>query len=333
MGWSSETIKVQVTNTLIGRDQIYDGHEFFWKKNSRLDNGKFIDSLISGSIIGSGNSIIPLYINQYHWIYSSRYTEELVSIGITQNPYLFKPIMYGIYAHVLLGLISNLIQTGGTYTGIRIICWIIQTIKKLDLDSIWNQTDLQTVHDTRIWIVGSFLQWIDQIEDHIFNSNFIFNTYQEIIRRNMRKEFKTKKDIEGLSHIEVLNKCTNKENIQEFENFCIFVRLIKPSQIKQLIDSMTQSFGWIGNESIDSIKNTIKSNTEFFNLSNIFKLIQPNIDSEKIIKLFTYQNFLSRIPKLKSRLEQTVGILDLTNQIYSVESINKYFDSINGLLN
>jgi len=332
MGWSSETIKVKVTNTLIGRDQIYDGHEFFWKKNARLDNGKLLDSLISGSVIGSGNSMIPLYINEYHWIYSSRYTEELISTGITQNPYLFKPVMYGLYAHVLLELISKVIITDPTYMDIRMICWIVQTIKKLNLDSLWNQTDIQTVNDIRVWLVGKFLQWLDQDLDNIFNAKFIFNTYQEITRRNMRKEFKTKKDIKNLGYIEVLNKSINKENIQEFENLCIFVRLIKPNQIKELIDSTTQTFGWIGDDSIEPIKNTIKINDKFFNLTNMFNSIQPNIDPETISKLFTYQNFLCRIPKLKCKLEQTIGVFDLTDQI-SIESISKYFDSINQLLN
>lgn len=331
MGWTCDTIKTNITNTLIGREQIYDGHEFFWQKNSRLDNGKMEQSLISGSAIGSGNSMIPLYINQYHWIWGSKYLEELVSIGITQNPYLFKPIMFGVYAHVLLGLISDQIQNGSTYNGIRTICWVIQTIKKiqkLNSDNMWD-------HDTRVSLVLKFLEWIDKNEPHekIFDSKFIFNTYEEITKRNMRKEFKTKKDILGLVHIEILNQAINKDNIQEFENLCVFVSIIQPSQINQLLESAENSFGWIGDDLIDPIKNTIKSNNKFFKLSNMFEILLPSIDPNISIKLFTYQSFLSRVPKLQTKLEQTIGILDLTNQTAcSIDLITKHMDLIMGIL-
>ena len=33
MAWTTEKLNVQTTTTLIGKEQIYDGHEFFFQKN------------------------------------------------------------------------------------------------------------------------------------------------------------------------------------------------------------------------------------------------------------------------------------------------------------
>lgn len=331
MGWTTDTIQVNTTFTLIGREQIYDGHDFFWQKNSTLDNGQMEQSLISGSQIGSGNSLIPLYINEYHWVYASKYTEELLSVGITQNPYLFKPTMYKIYAHVLLGLISETIKTGCTYASIRSIVWIIQTIRKLQLDLVWNSLELESCQDIRVWIASKFLQWVNGSD--IFDIKFIFNIYQEIIRRNMRKEFKTKKDIKDMEFLYILNKSTNKENIQELENLYVFVSTIQSNQIIKLIESSTNYFGFIPDNIVDPIKNSIKANCKIFNIKNIFALIQPNLDTNKIIEFFTYQTFLSRIPKLKFKLKETIGMVNLTDTKLDLNTLTLQLDKINYLLN
>ena len=163
---------------------------------------------------------------------------------------------------------------------------------------------------------------------------WIFFAFVPLARlRNMRKEFKTKKDIKDLDHITILNKAINKENIQDFENLCVFVKLTNPSELNNLIKSLDSTFGYISDESIEPIKNKIKLNEEFFNLNCMFAQIQPDVDLQIFTKLFTYQNFLSRIPKLKDKLEKTIGILDFVSISHTDKIVQTHLDSILALLN
>lgn len=322
MGWSCETLNVQTTNTLISREQIYDGHEFFWEKNSRLDNGKMNTSLISGSAIGSGNSLIPLYINKYHWEITLKYVEELVSIAITQNPYLFKPAMYGLYAHVLLNLMSETIKDP-TFIKIRFLIQLIITINSLAPIECNRTSDN---YCAKTYIANTFIKWIKSQE--IFDQKTRFRIYEEIIKNNMRKEYKTKNDIKNLDIIDIFNLSICKENMKEFENLCIFISLINPNDIFKIIDSIDHTFGYIEDKQISHIKENLKSNVRSFNTDNMFMHTSECVFRYEQIKCFAYQCFLTRTQKLKSRLSQTYGLIDFTNKFLTkkilLEKISQY---------
>jgi hypothetical protein len=325
MGWTTDTINVKVTNTLIGRDQIYDGHEYFWNQNNCLDNGKMQTNLISGSGIGSGNSLLPLYINKYHWESAKNYLEEQISISITQNPYLFKPTMLGLYSHVLIKIISEIVTSGCPTPLIKSLVWIALTIKKinLNLSSFQNQ-------DIKVYLSDYFSRWIESSELELMSQTQIFKIYEDITRYNMRKDFKTKKDIQFLSPIDILNFSVNKQNITDFENFIIFTSLPINKYIRNLIDQSEESYGYLDDSSLDLIefKNTIKSNEKFFKIQDIF----PNVNYQTAIQVFTYQTFLSRTPKLKSRLESSIGLIDFTSDSLTDEMVSNHLVKLNGII-
>lgn len=320
MGWTSESLNVQVTSTLIGREQIYDGQNFFWEKHLRLDNGKMETSLISGSAIGSGNSLIPLYINQYHWDITTQYIEELVSIGITQNPYLFKPKMYGLYAHTLLNLISETV-TNPTYIKIRLLIQLIISIDKLGIKWINRNDSIDIKTDITI----KFIKWIKCKER--FDKITQFKIYEEITKNNMKKDYKTKNEIQQMDVVDILNKSINKQNIVEYENLCVFVDMIDPKPISEIIEMIDSTYGYICDSQIDYIKESLKSNTKFFNINDMFSSIS-SIEINLLIKCFTYQNFLTRTQKLKSRLDETNGSIDFTDKSLTpdiiLNKINQY---------
>ncbi len=325
MGWTTDTINVKVTNTLIGRDQIYDGHEYFWNQNNRLDNGKMQTNLISGSGIGSGNSLLPLYINKFHWDVAKKYLEEQISISITQNPYLFKPIMLDLYSHVLVKIISEIVTSGCPTPLIKTLIWVSLTMKKLQINT--------QNKDIRVQLSEYFFNWIDNSdssETNKLSNSWIFKIYEELTRYNMRKDFKTKKDIQFLSHIDILNVSINKPNISDFENFIVFTRLPISSQINNLIKQADESYGFIDDSSPDLIelKNTIKSNEKFFKIQDMF----GTLEYTQAIQVFTYQSFLSRTSKLISRLESSIGLIDFTDQNLTDQMISDHLVKLNGII-
>jgi len=307
MGWTTDTINIKITNTLIARDQIYDGHEYFWNQNNRLDNGKMEINLISGSGIGSGNSMLPLYINKFHWSVAKNYLEEQISIGITQNPYLFKPIMLGLYSHILIKIISQIITSGCSTPLIKTLIWVALTMKKLDSNKTQNR-------DIIVYLSEYFFKWIEHSNTsqdlNKMSESEIFKIYEDLIRYNMKIDFKTKKEIQFLTHTDILNISSN--NVTDFENFVVFTGLPINTYINNLIKQADESYGYIDELGPDFIelKNTIKSNEKFFKTNDMF----AKFDYAQAIQTFTYQCFLSRTPKLKSRLESTIGLIDFTSE-------------------
>lgn len=329
MGWTTSTINVQVTSTLIGRDQIFDGHEYFWNQNNRLDNGKMETNLISGSGIGSGNSLLPLYINKFHWEIAKKYLEEQISICITQNPYLFKPTMLALYSHVLIKIISELVTSGsGCSTPlIKSLIWVGLTMKKLGLDlSLGTQIQSQ---DIMIQLSNYFFAWVGS-GSNPNPSLEIFKIYENITRYNMKKDFRTKKDIGFLSPIDILNVSINKPNISDFENFVVFTRLPIHTQLNNLIFQADESYGWIDDLSPDLIelKNTIKSNEKFFKITDMF----GKLDFSQAILVFTFQCFLSRTSKLKNRLESTIGLIDFTDLNLTDQMVSDHLHKLNRII-
>lgn len=326
MGWTTDTINVKVTNTLIGRDQIYDGHEFFWNQNYCLDNGKMETNLISGTGIGSGNTLLPLYINKFHWDIAKNFLEEQISIGITQNPYLFKPIMLGIYSHVLIKIISDIVTSGCSNPLIKTLIWVGLTIKKLD--QIYLSS---TNQDIRVYLSDYFFKWLDGTDcGSQMSKKQIFKIYENITRYNMKDDFRTKKDIQFLSPVDILNTSVNKPNITDFENFVIFTNLPINKYISNLIKQADESYGCIDDISPDLIelKNTIKSNEKFFKFKDMF----GKLEFDQAIQVFTYQCFLSRTPKLKSRLESTIGLIDFTCENLTDQMILTQLIKLNGII-
>jgi len=327
MGWTTDTINVKATNTLIGRDQIYDGHEYFWNQNKSLDNGKMQKNLISGSGIGTGNSLLPLYINRFHWYYAKNYLEEQISISITQNPYLFKPTMLGLYSHVLIKIISEIVTSGCPNPLIKSLIWVGLTIKKLDLNLLTYQNQNQ---DIKIDMSDFFFKWLNDLNLNSMSQSKILKIYEDITRYNMRKDFKTKKDIQFLSSIEILNVSINKPNITDFENFVIFTSLPIKKYINNLIKKAEENYGYV-DESIQDfieLKDIIKSNEKFFKIQDMF----AGFTYQEAIEVFTYQTFLSRTPKLKSRLESSIGLIDFNSKDLTDQMISSQLVKLNGII-
>jgi hypothetical protein len=321
MGYTSETINViNITNTLISPEQIYDGHEYFWQKYNKLDNGINQDNLLSGSAIGKGNSLIPIYINKYHWHFAKEYLEENISIALTQNPYLFKPIMIDLYSHVLLKLISYILTIDCSDKNIKILIGFIKTMIFLNLDKVkYFYDDLSQVHNLKS-IISSFL--INYICGKIKISNEDYNLYflkiyEEITRRNMRKKYKTKKELCENVNIKIfnniinfLNESINQENIYELQHIWSFAQLFKQEYINNLLSKYEEFYGWLEDNDIIEFKNIIKSNNVIFNFKEITAYGESYND---MIQYFTLQTFITRTPKLKNKFKITNNLIDVFN--------------------
>jgi hypothetical protein len=190
-------------------EQIYDGHKFYWDKYLKLDNGKYQDNIISGSAIGKGNSIIPLYINNFHWHYAQKHIEENISIALTQNPYIYKPIMIDLYSHVLLKFICNVFNDPSD-KNIKLFISIFITMQKLNLDQIkYFYNDYSKINNLRPIIASFFINYFSNkitiSEDKL--NYYILQLQEELVRRNMKQVYKTK------NFLKISLRISNPDNI------------------------------------------------------------------------------------------------------------------------
>ena len=343
MGYTSESINViNITNTLMSPEQIYDGHKFYWDKYLKLDNGKYQDNIISGSVIGKGNSIIPLYINNFHWEYAQKYIEENISIALTQNPYIYKPIMIDLYSHVFLKFICNVLNDPSD-KNIKLFISIFVTMQKLNLDQIkYLYNDYSQINNLRPVIASFFINYICNkivIDENGFNY-YILQIQQELVRRNMKQIYKTKNFLKlslnnsnqeniytneqlidfkklcpSLSDnsgeipiIEILDYSINKDNIIELENVYTFLKIIKSNIINDILLKYITNYGWLDDNDILEFKNIIKFKTFSFTFKELISKWP-----ESNIKYYSLQTFITRTPKLKEKFIQTNNIIDIKN--------------------
>jgi hypothetical protein len=323
-------------------EQIYDGHKFYWDKYLKLDNGKNQDNIISGSVIGKGNSIIPLYINNFHWEYAQKYIEENISIALTQNPYIYKPIMIDLYSHVFLKFICNVLNDPSD-KNIKLFISIFVTMQKLNLDQIkYLYNDYSQINNLRPVIASFFINYICNkivIDENGFNY-YILQIQQELVRRNMKQIYKTKNFLKlslnnsnqeniytneqlidfkklcpSLSDnsgeipiIEILDYSINKDNIIELENVYTFLKIIKSNIINDILLKYITNYGWLDDNDILEFKNIIKFKTFSFTFKELISKWP-----ESNIKYYSLQTFITRTPKLKEKFKQTNKIIDIKN--------------------
>ena len=347
MGYTSESINViNITNTLMSPEQIYDGHTFYWDKYFKLDNGKYQDNIISGSVIGKGNSIIPLYINNFHWHYAQKHIEENISIALTQNPYIYKPIMIDLYSHVLLKFICNVFNDPSD-KNIKLFISIFITMQKLNLDQIkYFYNDYSKINNLRPIIASFFINYFSNkitiSEDNL--NYYILQLQEELVRRNMKQVYKTKNflkislnnqdniysnveltdlrklcpslfaDDSELAIIQMLDYSINKDNIIELEHVYTFLKIIKSNIINDILLKYITNYGWIDDNDILELKNLIKYNTFSFKFKELISKWP-----ESNIKYYSLQTFLTRTPKLKEKFTQTNNIIDIKNILNDVD--------------
>jgi hypothetical protein len=341
MGYTSDTINIiNITNTLISPEQIYDGHQYFWDKYNKLDNGKHPDNILSGSAIGKGNSLIPLYINKYHWSSAKEHLEENISIALTQNPYLFKPIMMDIYSHVLLKFISYVLIDDFSDKNIKLLISFIITMKHLNLDKIqYCYDDFSHIHNLRPLIASFCIEYISgniNFNQNEYN-NYFLKLHEEITKRNMRANYKKKEILHNLLVnnlddpnnitsilITFLNSSINSSNIDELEHVWSFCKIINSDIMNEIFLKYENNYGWLEDDDILEFKNKIKENMEFFNFEQILNYGESYND---VIKYYILQTFLTRSLKLKKKFLKSNSIVNIFDS-NSIELCKKNYNNL-----
>lgn len=87
LGVGSNINILEITTTFMPVVDYVDGAiNFFNKQSAELFGDLNRKEIIRGTGIGSGNAIVPLYINRYHWSIAKLFLPQILGIIISHNP-------------------------------------------------------------------------------------------------------------------------------------------------------------------------------------------------------------------------------------------------------
>lgn len=79
-----------ITNTFYPVTDYINGAIIYFETNSVTFGNLNEKNLISGNAVGDGNSVLPLYINKYHWRIARIYLKPLLGIILSHHPLGYK---------------------------------------------------------------------------------------------------------------------------------------------------------------------------------------------------------------------------------------------------
>lgn len=117
--------------------------------------------IVSGTIVGQNNCLIPLYINKHHWKISQIYLKPLIAISVSHNPLCFIPkslnVVYNVLSHMCWSLVKDAHANNQTYIATFIALY--RTAAQVSFDAQYNRGITK--------YIASYLRDHDKIRENI----------------------------------------------------------------------------------------------------------------------------------------------------------------------
>jgi len=167
---TSDMVILSCNSTFITLSDLLNSQNIFMDKYNTVDRGGDLTSIM-GNGIGSGNGILPIYINNVHWKSAVLCLEECISLSITQNSYSFKPIMVSIYEKVMNRCLNQLstqcnYKQYNIFIGLLITTKYVYSIYDLEQPSFIYLTQYKNIINNSI---DSYLDNNGLIDQHLYD--------------------------------------------------------------------------------------------------------------------------------------------------------------------
>jgi len=261
--------------------------------------------IIGGTVIGKGNSVIPLFITKDHWSLARIHLEYILGIVLVNNPFGFIDSHLNFMFYLLAEMTKNLLIQQPNDNLIKTYLTVFRTcielshekgyhkgIKKLITNLI---NDDKRITSSRPFdndvLFGQILSTGSTIEDNILVT-LCEKIFKNIFKRNIEKNY-TKQYVEDvLNYVEdldkelkdVINFVENKISVgiqiitTNFMMIKIFKNLIKKYGFMKIIKNMDDNFGLLDDDVFNDLKTLIND------------IKQPEITIEKMYEILGIKN-------------------------------------------
>lgn len=121
-------------------DFISNANEYFTKNTQQygdLNN----TSIVMDSLIGSANSVLPIYIHKQHWIIAKTYLQPLLGILHSHSPFTYKKSYENIYHNIFIHMTHSLFNENKQYLNdkfVKLYFSIFRTCAEICFENKYN---------------------------------------------------------------------------------------------------------------------------------------------------------------------------------------------------
>ena len=141
-GYSNQIIIDNITNVYFPIvDYILAANTYFEKHVDTPFGNLNKQNIISGLAIGDSNSVIPFYINKYHWLSVKNYIEPLLGIIVSHNPFNYGKSLKVILFTLFVDMTSKLFDHSKKYLNekyIKIYVAYLRTCAEICFENKFN---------------------------------------------------------------------------------------------------------------------------------------------------------------------------------------------------
>lgn len=323
-GKTYENINIKsYTNTLMTTHEVLIYQNKYIEENHRFDMGVAKTSMISGASIGNGNSVLPIYINKYHWNVAKHYVEENISLAITQNSFSFSSNMLYIYPQTLMKYITD-IQTL-SIKDFHMFINLYVTI--IELHKIYGRFDnnykcfFTSQHNAQVTThLNNALITFMMYGKYNPNTCFFINIYEEQIRRSINNFY--------YSNTLFKDYRTNYKNIKSnFYHSDVINNIFKLIHVKNDLDCLINEFmhnsGVISESNINDFKSKFGNCDDYDYCQNVLQLTS-NHKKDAIIDNLFLQSYITRNNKKRKQSFNNKYKNIITSNSNDIIENNKY---------
>lgn len=239
LGYNLNDLQIlSITNAFIPVNEYLEAAKIYYDKYNIFDSGHK-EPLIDWNGIGSGNSILPLYINECHWSIMKNYINPLISLCVSNYPFDYCNKYNEIYLIVIYKLIEKL---NTSYSDIlcQILFSVIRTFKEFKYNFPKSNTiNIQNITNDYIDNIIIYITYLTLTEQ--LNDNTINLLFEEYVRQILNKV--------PQNELNILDKVYCYNNINELIDYTKYImdndiNTIKLNELDKLMenDILKQSF-------------------------------------------------------------------------------------------
>lgn len=329
LGYTYENIEIkECSNTLMTTDEVLKFQNKYIDEHGRFDMGFSGTSMIFGPGIGNGNSVLPIYINKYHWSCAKQYIEENISLAVTQNSFSFCRNMLYIYPQILMHYLIKL-ETLST-KDFHLFINIYVTIQ--ELHKIYGRFDNDYKHffspsntaQLSAHLNNALVTYMMHCQVNDTSAYFYTKIYEEKIRReigkcsNITQHFKHYTS-NKLMLIQMFTEYLELESVYKFMNI--------KQDFEMLVSEFQNNSGIILDVSINEFKKKFAT-FETYDYCTQVKSINSALNNNIIVDNLFLQSYITRKNKKRILSYGTKYRCILKSDASEIQENNKLISSM-----
>ena len=332
LGVSGSKIQIDNITTSYFPLEDYLAHviQHFNRKN--LPNHDFgnlnNEIIINGTAIGDGNSIVPLYINKYHWKIAQNYSDPLFGTIISHNPLTYTKTHSEFMFVMLIEMTRRLFVPNATYilseTSIRTYFALYRTCAEICFDKGYIRgiksyiqqymTNIEKRHKVRPFdtdvMLGQILSSGYKFSNMEVLNDFIEIIYEQVIRFTTIKKHEVDKYVVKHKDMRDVAASIDKNTSSVVEILGSFYKMYEMLQThiykesksyNQLLKVLDENYGLLPMIHVMSVFNFVCSNKLEKNLTynHLYKIRNINNDSDSLFIFYILRSL--KYPSLGER--------------------------------